>query len=780
MFKRALSGYLAIVTLGALAFVGCSSDDSDKDGANGGESSFAGATNEGGATSSKGGATSTKGGATAAGGMSTVGGSNAAGESATAGATSGGTGSGGTSNTASGGTSAPAGGASTVGGTSAVGGSANVGGTTSAGGTTASAVEVALNETEYTFATPDLSHTLTATVTGAAATTVTWTSSNTYIATVSTAGVVTSVSGGQAVITATSTSDPTKKATATVTVAEPNRAKATVYVDPKSITSGPINILMCGDSLTRTYAANASDQTGWGQVLSQFFMTEVTVDNTYPNGGRSSRSFYNEAGRWVAVKTALAAAQTAGKPTFVFIMFGHNDQKKVTDTDGPSYLTFASQNPNGTVAGTYYDYLERYIVETRELGGIPVLFTPFVRQYLEGSPATVTSTGQHNITTPYTGEATARGDYPAAVKAVAAKHDVPVVDITSWSKTMVEARAAASTLDYVYISSDQTHIRNLGALMMAEEAVRSLKAQGILTNYAKKPGAKVMLDTNAIAFGGLYTGNTLDKTFRISPYGDVTGTITVNAPNGYAISKDGVSFAASTTIACDSSYSGSLLNVRFAPTDAIAYNADMTVAHTSIVPDYGNTVPNGTPGAISLTGNGKVVVAGTPVSVTWPMFSGTSITYDATIDGAVSASSAALTGLIEKNVLNGAARFDITGGSWPAETARNAGRYIQYTVPITTGSFSLDTISLSAGSGGGSNMRWDIVYSLSSDFSSPTALGTTLSGTKDTLVPSSYTSLGVSVPAGQTLYLRVYPYNTTVGTGKSIMLANVVVSGVTN
>ena len=78
-------------------------------------------------------------------------------------------------------------------------------------------------------------------------------------------------------------------------------------------------------------------------------------------------------------------------------------------------------------------------------------------------------------------------------------------------------------------------------------------------------------------------------------------------------------------------------------------------------------------------------------------------------------------------------------------------------------------------------MRWDIVYSLASDFSSPTALGTGLTGAKDTVVTSSYPSLGVIVSAGQTLYLRVYPYNSSgAASGKTIMLANVVVSAVTN
>ena len=66
--------------------------------------------------------------------------------------------------------------------------------------------------------------------------------------------------------------------------------------------SGPIQIITAGDSLTRTYAANSADQTGWGQVLGQFLTSDATVDNSLSNGGRSSRSFYNEVGRWDQVK----------------------------------------------------------------------------------------------------------------------------------------------------------------------------------------------------------------------------------------------------------------------------------------------------------------------------------------------------------------------------------------------------------------------------------------------------------------------------------------------
>jgi len=642
-------------------------------------------------------------------------------------------------------------------------------------------VAVSLSESTYTFATPDLSHGLTASVTGTDATSVTWSTSNSYIATVSATGVVTSVSGGDATITATSTADPAASASCTVTVTEPQRARAASYVDAKSIKSGPVTIIMAGDSLMRTYAPNAADQAGWGQVLNQFFTSDVTVDNTLANGGRSSRSFYNELGRWDLVKARLMAAQAAGTPAFVFIMFAHNDEKKVTDTDGPLYLTFASNNQNGTVAGTYSDYLERYIVETRDLGGIPVIFTPFVREYLQGTPAAVTLEGQHDITAPYAGETTARGDYPAAARAIAAKHDVPLIDITAWSKTMVEAHAASSTLPFVYISGDQTHVRNLGALLMAEEAVRQLGVQGILASYATPATPRLMLDNSNLAFGGIFAGNTLDKSFMVSAFKDASGTITITPPAGYTVSTDGATFGPAATIMADASFVGGVVTVRFAPTDAVTYNGALTVAHSSLTPDYGNTVPNASAGIISLTGNGKTIIAGAPATATWPMFAGTAIVFDATTDGAISATSATLTGLVNKNVANGGARFDTPDGVWPAEAARNPGRYVEFTVPVTTGSLTLDSIAAGAGSGGGSNMRWDIVYALTPDFATPTALGTALSGAKDTLATSTFPSLGVSIAAGQTLYLRVYPYNISgAASGKSIMLANVVVSAVTN
>ena len=225
----------------------------------------------------------------------------------------------------------------------------------------------------------------------------------------------------------------------------------------------------------------------------------------------------------------------------------------------------------------------------------------------------MTIEGQHDITVPYAGETTARGDYPAAARAIAAKHDVPLVDITAWSKTMVDAHAASSTLPYVYISGDQTHVRKLGALLMAEEAVRALNAQGILTGLREAGDAAADARRSGMAFGGVYAGNTLDKSFMVSAFKDATGTITITAPAGYAVSTDGTTFGPSATITADASFVGSVVTVRFSPTDSVAYNAR---THRRAQQPHArlrqHRRPTPRPGTISLTGNGKVAISGSP------------------------------------------------------------------------------------------------------------------------------------------------------------------------
>jgi len=111
--------------------------------------------------------------------------------------------------------------------------------------------------------------------------------------------------------------------------------------------------------MTNKELKNGNFERGWGQMLPDFLTDEVVVDNHAKNG-RSSLSFINE-GLWDAVLFKLK------KGDYVFIQFGHNDEKSAADLH--------------TEPGTTFDEnLRRFVRETREKGGIPVLFNSIVRR----------------------------------------------------------------------------------------------------------------------------------------------------------------------------------------------------------------------------------------------------------------------------------------------------------------------------------------------------------------------------------------------------------------
>ena len=90
-----------------------------------------------------------------------------------------------------------------------------------------------------------------------------------------------------------------------------------------------------------------------------FFGPKVRVDNHAVNG-RSSKSFIDE-GRWDKVLSRIKPGD------YVLIQFGHNDEKPKPDRH--------------TDPGTTFDEnLSRYVMETRQRGGIPVLLNAVVRR----------------------------------------------------------------------------------------------------------------------------------------------------------------------------------------------------------------------------------------------------------------------------------------------------------------------------------------------------------------------------------------------------------------
>lgn len=121
-----------------------------------------------------------------------------------------------------------------------------------------------------------------------------------------------------------------------------------------------VTIFMIGDStMANKKLDGGNPERGWGMVLPGFFSEDIQIENHAANG-RSSKSFISE-GRWEKVISRVK------KGDYVFIQFGHNDEK----SDSTRHT-----NP-GT---TFDDNLRRYVNETRAKGGIPVLFNSIVRR----------------------------------------------------------------------------------------------------------------------------------------------------------------------------------------------------------------------------------------------------------------------------------------------------------------------------------------------------------------------------------------------------------------
>lgn len=119
-------------------------------------------------------------------------------------------------------------------------------------------------------------------------------------------------------------------------------------------------IFIIGDSTAANKdISHDRKERGWGMALQCYFDDNIMVDNHAVNG-RSSLSFFNE-GRWQKVLDRMKPGD------YVVIQFGHNDEKPKVDRH--------------TDPGSTFDYmLARYIRETRERGGIPVLMNCVVRR----------------------------------------------------------------------------------------------------------------------------------------------------------------------------------------------------------------------------------------------------------------------------------------------------------------------------------------------------------------------------------------------------------------
>lgn len=224
-----------------------------------------------------------------------------------------------------------------------------------------------------------------------------------------------------------------------------------------------ITIFMIGDSTCANKTLKKEHlERGWGQVLPGFFDSRyVKIDNHAVNG-RSSLSFRNE-GRWKPIYDKIK------KGDYVFIQFGHNDEKPKPDR----------HTDPGT---TFNDQLKRYIKETREKGGIPVLFTPIVRRKF----------GEDGKLVP------THGDYPKAVRDVAKEMHVVLIDHNISSRIFVNSLGDSISREYyMWVKpgtnpytpdgkQDDTHLKAKGARAIARIAVKEIQEKiPALSKYVK-------------------------------------------------------------------------------------------------------------------------------------------------------------------------------------------------------------------------------------------------------------------------------------------------------
>lgn len=192
---------------------------------------------------------------------------------------------------------------------------------------------------------------------------------------------------------------------------------------------------------------NEEPRAGWGQVIGSYFSDDVKVNN-HAVGGRSSNSFIKE-GRLEQIVKCLKTGD------YLFIQFGHNDQK-----------SFGTEPYS-----TYQSYLAQYIDGAREKGATPILITPMHRRTFDDKGKIVNSLG----------------DYPKAMIDLAKETNVLIIDLWGKSKLLYESLGPKACKKlFIWFEPDEqsnypegirddTHFCEEGAILLADIIVTAVK-----------------------------------------------------------------------------------------------------------------------------------------------------------------------------------------------------------------------------------------------------------------------------------------------------------------
>ena len=207
-------------------------------------------------------------------------------------------------------------------------------------------------------------------------------------------------------------------------------------------------VFLCGNSTV--VDQEEEPWASWGQMITRWFTPQVAIAN-FAESGLSCTSFLAQL-RLDKILTQLK------KGDYVIVEFGHNDEKEKKAGDGAWY--------------SYSRNLKIFADRVREAGGEIIFCTPTARRFFNDDHKTIRNT---------------HGDYPEAMKTVARRENIPVIDLTRMStqfyETLGEEGSKKSLVHYPVNTfpgqdkalADNTHFNPFGAWEIAKMIVMGLK-----------------------------------------------------------------------------------------------------------------------------------------------------------------------------------------------------------------------------------------------------------------------------------------------------------------
>ena len=535
------------------------------------------------------------------------------------------------------------------------------------------------------------------------------------------------------------------------------------------------------------YDESATVTRGWGMYFGNFLTNGWTSVN-YARGGRDSRGGYNEL--WQTAKKNVEAGD------YVIITFAHNDEKN-SGMDGvqlQAYYESIGQTwteTRGSIPSTTYkENLGKIVDEAKALGATPIICSPVCRSYFSGSK--IKRNGRHDLGDSYkvlTENGPVDGpklaaddhtmDYAYHSEQLAKEKGVAFIDLTNATADLYESYGDAKCHEYLFDGEGSTHFNTTGALLVARECARLMKAQGIMADDITLP-TDISVAPATGDMGEAYKGQTLTKEFTLNGFGltPEEGTVTIAATEGVMLSTDKTNWSSNLT----ANYTASTLVQTFYAQVTLTENG--TFSGTITVRQGDKTID------IPITASAIVLEGGVEVNAYWRLEKDDS--YE--LSGPATAIAETFQGMYVQRYSNPNAnsvwpewtgyeasrkmqRDLLTGDAWPAdEIDDNPERYIQWGIkPASSMELKVDAISLFVAGCGGNGMCCHIYYS-TDNFETRTTIF------EMKKMPANNPQYVESKPVitlkeGQQLLVRVYPWYNGAANGKTICLSDLTIHG---